>query len=121
MTRSVHERLGENLVFSQRIGGTHWDAGGDDGDIPGPERKFFFAPGQIKKRLEDWGPQRFQERLGSSLHDFIEASETWLHVERGYGREAVERVYNAALNGSASPAKGHILSLWESEVTAAGR
>ena len=121
VTRDVHEQLGENLVFSQRIGGTHWDAGGDDGDIPGPPREFFFAPGQIKKRLADWGPQGFQERLGASLHEFIESSEKWLRVERGYGREAVKRVYDATLAGSASPAEGNILSLWESEDAAAGR
>lgn len=121
VTRAVHERLGENLAFSQRIGGTHWDAGGDDGDIPGPERQFFFAPGQIKKRLVDWGPQGFQERLGSALREFIESSGKWLHVERGYGRDAVKRVYDATLNGNASPAVGHILSLWESEDAAAGR
>jgi hypothetical protein len=121
VTRDVHEKLGEKLVFSQRIGGTHWDAGGDDADIPGPERQFFFAPGQIKKRLGDWGPQGFQERIGSSLHAFIESSTKWLQVERGYGREAVERVYTTTLNGSASPAAGNILSLWESENAAAGR
>jgi hypothetical protein len=121
VTRQVHERMGRNLVFSQRIGGTHWDAGGDDGDIPGPERQFFFAPGQIKKRLVDWGPQGFQERIGSSLRAFVESSPSWLRVERGYGREAVERVYAATLAGSASPAEGNILSLWESEDAAAGR
>lgn len=121
VTRQVHERMGENLVFSQRIGGTHWDAGGDDGDIPGPERQFFFAPGQIKKRLEDWGPQGFQERIGTSLRAFIDSSSKWLHVERGYGREAVERVYNETLQGSADPSKGNILSLWEDADAAAGR
>jgi len=121
VTRDVHERLGQNLVFSQRIGGTHWDAGGDDTDIPGPERQFFFAPGQIKKRLVDWGPQGLQERLGSSLQAFVESSAKWLRVERGYGREAVERVYATTLAGDASPAAGNILSLWESEAAAAGR
>jgi len=121
VTREVHERMGENLVFSQRIGGTHWDAGGGDGDIPGPERQFFFAPGQIKKRLDDWGPQGFQERIGTSLRAFIDSSSKWLRVERGYGREAVERVYNETLNGSADPSGGNILSLWENEDAAAGR
>ena len=121
VTREVHERMGENLVFSQRIGGTHWDAGEDDGDIPGPERQFFFAPGQINKRLSDWGPQGFQERIGSSLRAFIDSSSKWLRVERGYGRDAVERVYAATLDGSASPAEGNILSLWEDEDAAAGR
>jgi hypothetical protein len=121
VTREVHERMGENLVFSQRIGGTHWDAGGGDGDIPGPERQFFFAPGQIKKRLDDWGPQGFQERIGTSLRAFIDSSSKWLRVERGYGRDAVERVYNETLNGSADPSRGNILSLWENEDAAAGR
>jgi hypothetical protein len=120
VTRAVHEHFGNNLVFSQRIGGTHWDAGGDDSDIPGPERQFFFAPGQIKKRLVDWGPQGFQERLGSALQAFVETSGKWLHVERGYGREEVERVYNATLAGSADPAVGNILSLWENEDEASG-
>lgn len=121
VTRAVHERLGTNLKFSQRIGGTHWDAGGDDGDLPGPAREFFFAPGQIKKRISEWGPKEFSERLGASLQSFVETSAKWLKVERGYGRDAVERVYRATLEGNASPAEGHILSLWENERAAAGR
>ena len=44
-----------------------------------------------------------------------------MRVERGYGREAVEQVYQATLKGSANPADGHILSLWEGEDAASGR
>ena len=121
VTRSIHEQLGRSLKYSQRIGGTHWDAGGDDADIPGPRREFFFAPAQIKKRIDDWGPQGLQEKLGASLEAFIESSAKWLQVERGYGRDDVERVYRATLDGSANPAQGNILSLWESEDAAAGR
>jgi hypothetical protein len=120
VTRAVHERLGASLGFSQRIGGTHWDAGGDDADMPGPVREFFFAPGQIKKRIADWGPQGFSERLGASLQGFVDSSEKWLQVERGYGRDAVEHVYGETLEGSASPAQGNILSLWEDERAASG-
>jgi NADPH:quinone reductase-like Zn-dependent oxidoreductase len=120
ISRAVHERLGDQLKFSQRIGGTHWDAGGDDGDIPGPAREFFFAPGQIKKRLVDWGPEGFQERLGTSLKAFLDASGKWLRIERSYGRDALERVYRETLEGSASPDTGHILSVWESEADASG-
>ncbi len=121
VTRGVHEHLGANLKFSQRIGATHWDAGGEDGDLPGPAREFFFAPAQSSKRIADWGAQGFEERIGASLRAFIEASEKWLQVERSYGREAVERVYRAILTGSARPESGHVLSLWESEDAAAGR
>ncbi len=71
--------------------------------------------------MADWGPHGFQERLGSSLQAFIESSARWMRVERGYGREAVERVYRAILTGSARPESGHVLSLWENEDAAAGR
>ena len=115
VSRDVHEHLGANLKYSQRIGGTHWDAGGDDGDLPGPAREFFFAPAQIQKRMADWGPQGFQERLGESWNDFRDASGTWLRIERAYGRDAVERIYQSTLEGNASPAQGNVISLWESE------
>ncbi len=121
VTRNVHEHLGSSLKFSQRIGGTHWDAGGDDADIPGPRREFFFAPGQIKKRMVDWGPEGFQNRLGASLKAFIEFSDKWLQVERGYGRDAVERVFQSTLSGSSRPETGNVISLWESRAAAAGR
>ena len=118
VSRAVHEHLGVNLKYSQRIGGTHWDAGGGDGDIPGPQREFFFAPAQAQKRMADWGPQGFQQRLGASWKEFQDASSAWLRIERAYGRAAVERVYQATLAGSASPEQGNVLSLWESEEAA---
>jgi hypothetical protein len=121
VSRGVHEHFGPQLKYSQRIGGTHWDAGHDDGDLPGPEREFFFAPSQIQKRIADWGPQGFQERLGASWTAFRDASAAWLKVERGYGRDAVERVYKSTLEGSARPQQGNVLSLWEDEGAAAGR
>ena len=121
ITRSVHEHLGANLAFSQRIGVTHWDAGGDDGELPGPEREFFFAPAQIEKRIGDWGREEFQQRVGSVWAEFRDASGRWLRVERGYGRDAVERIYQATLEGSASPEQGNVLSLWEDADAAAGR
>ena len=59
--------------------------------------------------------------LGASLAAFIKSSDRWLKVERGYGRDAVERVYQATLEGSASPSTGYVLSLWDDEDAAAGR
>jgi NADPH:quinone reductase-like Zn-dependent oxidoreductase len=121
VSRGVHEHFGANLKFSQRIGGTHWDAGGDDADIVGPDREFFFAPSQIQKRIADWGAQGFQQRLGKSWAEFRDASASWLQVERGYGRDAVERVFAATLAGQARPDQGYVLSLWDDEESASGR
>ncbi len=121
VSRTVHEHFGSSLKSSMRIGGTHWDAGGPGEGIPGPEREFFFAPGQIQKRVADWGAQVFQERIAQAWRGFRDTSTDWLTVERGYGREAVERVYRATLAGEARPDRGYVLSLWDSADEAAGR
>jgi len=120
VSRAVHEHFGPELKFSQRIGVTHWDAGGDDEELPGPAREFFFAPAQIQKRIAEWGPEGFQERLGSAWRAFRDSSGAWLRVRRGYGPEAVQRVYRATLEGNTRPEEGNVLSLWESEAVAAG-
>lgn len=121
VSRDVHVHFAANLKFSQRIGGTHWDAGGPDGDMPGPAREFFFAPSQIAKRSKDWGPQGLQERLGNSWKAFQDSSAKWLKIERGYGRDAVSTAFQAVLAGKASPDTGYIVSLWDSEAEASGR
>ena len=41
-----------------------------------------------------------------------DGSESWLEVQRGAGRRAVERVYDDTLAGRTEPQHGHVLSLW---------
>jgi hypothetical protein len=113
VSHAVHRHLGANLRYSQRIGATHWDAESDHEEPPGPTREFFFAPSQVEKRTRDWGRDGFQERLGGAWRTFRESSRDWLEVERGHGREAVERAYASTLAGRVPPNKGHVLSLWE--------
>lgn len=120
ITRGVHERLGRALRYSMRIGNTHWDEGGADPGLPGVVPEFFFAPGQIQKRIQDWGPAGLQERIGGALRRFVDTTPKWLEVERGYGREAVERAYQETLAGRAAPNVGHVLSLWDDARAASG-
>jgi hypothetical protein len=70
--------------------------------------------------VAEWGPEEFQNRLGASLQSFVESTRKWLRVERGYGRDAVERIYQSTLEGSARPEQGNVLSLWEDERAASG-
>jgi NADPH:quinone reductase-like Zn-dependent oxidoreductase len=112
--RAVHEHFGSQLKHSCTIGATHWEErGGDDARLPGPKPEFFFAPGQIQKRSADWGPEELQRRLAEAWAGFRTFSESWLQVHRGYGREAVERVYDDTLAGRTEPQHGHVLSLWD--------
>jgi hypothetical protein len=121
VTRALHEHFGAQMKASVKVGATHHDAGGPDDGLPGAKPEFFFAPGQIQKRSKEWGPAGLQERLGASWTGFCAASDAWLRVKRGYGREAVERVYTATLDGKAQPADGHVISLWDDEASASGR
>ena len=111
--RSVTEHLGGQLKFACNIGATHWQADRSAAGLPGPKPEFFFAPGQIQKRAADWGPAELQRKLGEAWSGFRSFSEGWLQVQRGAGREAVERVYEDTLAGRTEPRNGHVLSLWD--------
>lgn len=114
LRRSVHEHFGDQLKHSCSIGATHWDqTGGGDEGLSGPKPEFFFAPGQIQKRAADWGPAELQRKLAEAWSGFRTFSEGWLAVQRGIGREAVERVYEDTLAGRSAPQHGHVLSLWD--------
>jgi hypothetical protein len=117
----VHSHFGDQLRYSCSIGATHWDAErGGGAPLPGPTPEFFFAPGQIQKRVADWGPAELQERLAAAWSSFREFSAGWLEVQRSYGRDAVERVYAETLAGKTQPEHGHVLSLWNSPSEASG-
>ncbi|MAE95809.1 MAG: hypothetical protein CL910_14220 [Deltaproteobacteria bacterium] len=113
VVRSIHEHYQASLLYSCAIGATHWEATGSLDDLPGPKREFFFAPGQIQKRIQDWGAAGFQKRLGASWSGFADGARSWLTVTRGAGRKAVETVYQATLAGEALPSEGHVLTLWD--------
>ena len=113
--RRIHTHFGEQLRHSCIIGATHWDSDREPPaeGLPGPRPEFFFAPAQIQKRAADWGPAELQKRLGEAWKGFKTFSDGWLRVERGFGREALERVYQQTLAGQTDPSAGHVLSLFD--------
>ena len=113
VVRALHQHLGDSMRYNCVVGATHWDRGGRSDGLPGAEPKFFFAPAQIVKRSNEWGPAVFQERLGGDWKRFCAASDAWLRVQRGVGPDAVQRVFLDTLDGKTEPRDGHVLSLWE--------
>jgi hypothetical protein len=111
VTAAVHRHFGDELRYDCQIGATHWSAERGSERLPGPKPEFFFAPGQIVKRTQDWGAQELAKRIAGAWTKFCDASDAWLHVVRGSGREALEQVYQETLAGRTRPADGHILSL----------
>ncbi|RIL06339.1 MAG: DUF2855 domain-containing protein [Proteobacteria bacterium] len=111
VTAAVHRHYGSQLLYECAIGATHWSAERVAAELPGPKSEFFFAPAQIAKRSRDWGAQGLAERIGAAWTAFCDASDAWLRVVRGSGREALERVYQDTVAGRTRPADGHVLSL----------
>ncbi len=119
LRRQVHEHFGSALMFSSSIGGTHWEALGSGGGLPGPRPTLFFAPAQIKKRSapppEGWGPDGLAQRLGASWGAFIQATqraaEPWVLIVNHQGPAAAEAAYQALLNGKSDARQGLMLAL----------
>lgn len=111
----VHHRLADRLTYSCAVGGTHWDALGGGGELPGPAPVLFFAPDQARKRMADWGPAGFQERMAAAWTAFMEPitdpEHPWLTVVTGHGRDAIEHCYAELLDGTMPASEGHILSV----------
>jgi hypothetical protein len=110
---ALHRHLADRLLHSCIVGATHWGAGPRSQDLPGAEPTFFFAPSQIVKRSQEWGPAELQRRLGAGLREFLDWSDGWLEVVHGRGPAEVERSYLEVLEGRALPHQGHVLSLAE--------
>jgi hypothetical protein len=110
VTSAVHRHFGDGLRYSCSVGGTHWERLAFGKEFPGPPPVLFFAPSHVAKRIADWGGAELQRRMGAAWASFLPRVGAWITVERGRGREAIERVYRDTLDGRADPRRGYILS-----------
>lgn len=109
VTMAVHTHYGDLLRYSCSVGGTHHGNLAFGMEFPGPTPLLFFAPTQVEKRLGDWGPEGYAQRTADAWKAFVGQVGGWMKVDRSKGREAVERVYLATLEGRADPGRGYIL------------
>ena len=110
---SVHTHFGERLRHSMAIGRSHHEAPPRAEALPGPKPAFFFAPTQVKKRVQDWGPRDYQQRIAAALHGFIGRSRDWLGVRRSNGPVAATATWRDVHAGRVPPDVGHVVSMWE--------
>jgi hypothetical protein len=108
---AVHGHFGDTLRHSMAIGRSHHDAPPRAAALPGPKPEFFFAPAQVKKRVQDWGPREYQSRVGAALADFVEHSHDWLAVRHVQGAVAAAATWREVHAGGTAPETGYIVSL----------
>jgi hypothetical protein len=107
----VHRHLGSQLQHSMGVGMSHHGAAPVPQDLAGPAQEFFFAPAQVAKRTQDWGPEGYQKRVSAALSAFVDASRKWLALFHHHGAEAARIAWAAAVAGKVPPDVGTIVSL----------
>ena len=108
----VHHHFGDNLVCSCGVGITHWES--RDGEapesLPGAQPAMFFAPSQIQKRNQDWGPEKFQATMNAAWDAFLGQVDHWITIHEGSGRDMLNEYYETVLRG-APPNAGYVVRL----------
>jgi hypothetical protein len=107
----VHHHFGDQLKYSCTVGASHWQAVGDNEDLPGPTPSLFFAPSQAEKRMGEWGSRGFQQRLSESWQAFIKLADGWSGIKHSSGPKTAAEIYLATLDNQVPPNEGHIISL----------
>jgi hypothetical protein len=107
----VHSTLGANLKHSSAVGISHWDQFQPQAVLEGVKPQFFFAPAQIAKRREEWGPGVMEKQITQAWKRLAADAGMWLDVKVHDGIGQAAGVYTALADGSANPRDGHIIRL----------
>lgn len=109
--RAVHERL--HPLHSAVVGASHHDAAPDLGgrDLPGAPPAFFFAPDQMPKRHDDWGPDGVEEGHAAAWKRFAPVVAGWVDIAVAHGPEGLRADWLEVLAGDTPPRTGHVIQL----------
>ena len=110
---AVHTHFTGQLKHSMAIGRSHHEAPPPGRELPGSRPAFFFAPTQVRKRVQDWGPRGYQERLATAVMQFVDWSRGWLDVRHSRGAAAATATWREVHAGRVAPDVGHVVSLWD--------
>ncbi len=108
---ALHNHLRDNIKHSAAVGISHWDKFNPKQSLPGAKPQFFFAPAQIAKRREDWGPGVIEKQINDAIKRIAQNANDWLEVKVHSGISEAPDVYAALIGGTANPRDGHIISV----------
>jgi hypothetical protein len=107
----LHEHLGDRLVYDAIIGAAHGEGLNAGPSVTGAEPTLFFAPTQLKKRSEDWGPGAIRKLYQETWSEFVPQVQKWVDVSHDEGPEGLERAWLEVLSGKIDPKRGHVINL----------
>lgn len=109
---ALHNHFTDNMVCSCGVGITHWESrdGQPPAELPGAKPEMFFAPTQMQKRNQDWGPEKFQQNMNDAWTGFLADVDNWVTINQREGADAIKDTYHEVLNG-AKPDQAFLLNL----------
>lgn len=107
----LHSHLKTHLKHSAAVGISHWDQFNPAVALEGVKPEFFFAPSQIAKRREEWGPGEIDRRISEAFMRLAKEASDWLDVRVHLGMGEAPAVYAALAAGKADPSEGHVIRL----------
>lgn len=111
MVHNVHQKLNDNILQSIGVGATHWDAERTRASLPGPKPEFFFAPGHIAKRNQDWGHGVIFEKANASSARIAGKIKGQLKIKHFNGSAEVRKVWKSMLDNQVPGSTGVMASL----------
>ena len=108
----IHHHFGDNVTCSCGVGITHWDSRGgmEPSSLPGAKPTMFFAPTQIQKRHQEWGPEKLQTEIQNAWNEFLESVDGWVKINERKGAGEMQATYQEVLKGAA-PDQSFAISL----------
>lgn len=108
---AVHRHCGANLKFSTGVGATHWEARRFRGEGAAVPHNFFFAPAQLMKREQDWGPGEVVRRASREAARMSMELRGVIRVQREVGASAVAMAFERLVRNEVPASVGIIASV----------
>ena len=105
LTAALHRHFGAALKLNLVVGKAHWDSA-PAARVPAVG---FFAPARVEKRVADWGPAGFRDRMAAAWTDFIGDARSLFRIEVSDGSDAALAAYREAVAGRADPRVGMLI------------
>ncbi len=103
VTSAMHVALGDELIDSVLIGGTHRAPATSPLPMPGPAPRFFFIPDVAEEKSAENGFENYHRDFAEAWQVFAGWAAGWLVFQHGDGIEAIESGYHANLAGGIAP------------------
>jgi hypothetical protein len=105
---SVHQQLGDAIVYSGKVGQTHWEDKdkSTSGELPGPRQVGWSGPDQVMILRERHGEKGLMKLVQTAMIDFMMASFSWIKVAPVEGPEAIDTRVKAMLDGEINADEG---------------